>query len=73
LAGFKPLKSLKKLEKQANNVVICHSQDDKVVPFSDMKKYAKALPKAEIITFKNRGHFNQAFFPELVKKLKNLK
>ncbi|HXK32028.1 MAG: hypothetical protein A2Z68_01190 [Candidatus Nealsonbacteria bacterium RBG_13_38_11] len=72
LADFKPLKSLKNLEKQANKIVIYHSKDDKVIPFSDMKKYAKALSKAETVIFKNKGHFNQSSFPELVKKIKNL-
>ena len=72
LAGFNPLKSLKNLEKQAQKIVLCHSRDDKVVPFSDVKKYAKALPKAEVLAFKNKGHFNQASFPELIKKIKKI-
>ncbi|MBM3257608.1 MAG: hypothetical protein FJZ05_00020 [Candidatus Nealsonbacteria bacterium] len=70
LADFKLPKSFKNLEKQANNIVICHSKDDKVVPFSDMKKYAKALPGAKTIIFKSKGHFNQSSFPELVKEIK---
>ncbi len=72
LADFKLPKSLKNLEKQANKIVIYHSKDDKVAPFSNMKKYAKALPKAKAVVFKNRGHFNQSSFPELVKNIKSL-
>ncbi|MBL7142464.1 MAG: alpha/beta hydrolase [Candidatus Pacebacteria bacterium] len=72
LADFKPPKSLKNLEKQTNKIVIYYSKDDKVVPFSDMKKYVKALPGAKTVIFKNRGHFNQTELPELIKEIKRM-
>jgi predicted alpha/beta hydrolase family esterase len=65
-------KTLKKLQKQGGKIFIYYSKDDKVVPFSDFKKYKKALPEAKTVIFKNRGHFNQTSFPELVKNIKSL-
>ncbi|MBN2198049.1 alpha/beta hydrolase [Candidatus Wolfebacteria bacterium] len=72
LCDFKPAKNLTKLQNQTNNIFIYHSQDDQAAPFSDAKKYKKALPEAELIMFKNREHFNQTDFPELVDKIKEI-
>ena len=66
-------KNLKKLQKQGGRIFIYHSKDDKVVPFSNVKRFKKALPEAKTVIFKNKGHFNQTSFPELVKDIKNLK
>ena len=58
--------SLNLLAEQAEQIILYHSKDDKQVPFADLEKYKKALPKAEVKIFEDRGHFNQAEFPELV-------
>ncbi len=71
LGDFKLPPSLKKFENQSKKIFLCHSKDDPVVPFSDLEKYFQALPKAKKIIFKDRGHFNQEHFPEIVKKIKN--
>ena len=57
-----------KLEKY--NVHLYHSTDDFVVDFKDFEKYKRALPKAHAHSFKNRNHFLQPTFPELVESIK---
>lgn len=70
LADFKLPASLKKIEKQASKIFLYHSKDDSIVPFSDLKKYADELPSAKKIIFKNRDHFFQEEFPELIERIK---
>lgn len=53
-------------------IILVHSQDDKVVDFNEVKKYLKQIPKAELVAFKNMGHFNQKTFPELIKIIRKL-
>lgn len=72
LRDFKLPKNLDKLRQQGGKIFLYHSKDDKVVPFADAGKYKNALPEAKISIFKNRGHFDQAKFPELVKDIKTL-
>lgn len=48
-----------------------HSQDDPVVPYSALQDYASAWPRAHIHSFKDRGHFNQDEFPELLNLIKS--
>ena len=70
--SFKPKKNLDKITEQCEKVFLYHSEDDKVVPFSDFLKYQKTLKNTTGKVFKNRGHFNQEKFPEIVKDIKNL-
>jgi len=70
VADFLIPKSLNRLSKQVENIYFYYSQDDKIVPITEMKEYKKQLPTAKYIIFKNRGHFNQENFPELIKILK---
>lgn len=72
LADFKLPESLEKFEKQAGKIFLYHSEDDPIVPFADLEKYAQKLPRAEKVIFKDKGHFNLQEFPEFVEKLKNL-
>ncbi|MDD5290411.1 MAG: alpha/beta hydrolase [Patescibacteria group bacterium] len=72
LGDFKLPKNLSRLEKQGGKLFFYQSQDDSVVPFKDFGKYKKALPGATFREFKNRDHFKQATFPELVRDIKNL-
>ena len=67
--GFKLGDALSNIEPQCDNVFIYHSQDDEVVRYSSAEKYKKALPKADLVTFTDRGHFLQPEFPELVKNI----
>jgi uncharacterized protein len=68
----KNLENLENLEKQGGKIFIYHSEDDNLVSFKDFLKYKDNLPKAETRIFKNRGHFDQQKFPEIVKDIKNL-
>lgn len=69
---FTKPKNFKKIEAQARKIFLYHSKDDRIVPFTDFKKYQKKLKSAIIKIFNNKGHFNQLRFPELVKDIKNL-
>ncbi|MDD5589791.1 MAG: alpha/beta hydrolase [Candidatus Portnoybacteria bacterium] len=71
--NFELPKNLDKMSKQAGRIFIYHSQDDPIVPISEARKYKNLLPEAELVIFKNREHFNQENFPEIVKKIKSLK
>lgn len=72
LGDFKLPKKLDKFQKQGGKIFLYHSEDDKVVPFTDLGKYKNSLLDAKIAIFKNRGHFDQTKFPELVKNIKDL-
>ncbi len=72
LGGFVLPKSLSGLNKQGGRIFLYHSQDDSIVPFGHQEEYQKALPNAVRRIFKNRGHFNQEKFPELIRDIKGL-
>lgn len=58
------------LEKSAHEVHLLHSEDDPVVPFTELAKFQRDLPSATIHTFTDRNHFLQPTFPELAELLK---
>lgn len=66
IASFSLPTSLEKFEGQTKSIFLFQSEDDPVVPFVQLEKYKQALPKAEVITFKDRNHFLQETFPEMV-------
>lgn len=72
LADFKLPASLDALWEQCANVVLYHSTDDPVVPFSDLKAYQVQLPYARASIYGDRGHFLDESFPELVADIKAL-
>ena len=57
------------IENKAENIFIYHSTDDPVVPYSHAQKIKAYLPKAKLITFNDRGHFNQPEFLELLENI----
>lgn len=59
--------SLEGVVRQVERIFLFHSADDDIVPFSELAEYRKQLPDASVITFIDRGHFNQLKFPELVR------
>jgi uncharacterized protein len=60
------------LANKAENIVIMHSKDDFVVPFSHGERFAAALPQAEFVVFEDKNHFLIEEFPELIEKIKKL-
>ena len=72
LADFILPKTLEKFESQAEKILLFHSEDDPIVPYRDFEKYSNALPKAEKLIFKDRGHFIQEEFQELIEKIKSI-
>jgi len=69
LVDFELKNDLDNLQKQGGNIILYHSEDDRIVPFADLEKYRKLLPNAEVKIFKNRGHFQQEEFPELIEDI----
>lgn len=53
-------------------VVVMHSKDDFVVPFSHGEALAAAMPQAEFITFEDKNHFLVEEFPELVELIRTI-
>jgi hypothetical protein len=72
LKNFKLPQSLEKFDKQRGKIYLFHSEDDPVVPFGELGKYQKSLSNAEIKVFKDRQHFNQESFPEIIDVIKGL-
>lgn len=72
VADFALPGDLKELEEQAEGIFLYHSKDDSLVPLAEMEKYKKDLPEAHVVTFEDRGHFNQEEFPEIVRDIKGL-
>jgi predicted alpha/beta hydrolase family esterase len=70
--NFKPEENFSLLKEQGGKLVFFQSEDDKVVPFADFEKYKKAVPQGKFVVFKDRGHFNQPEFPEIVSEIKDL-
>lgn len=69
---FNILTDLSGLQEQGGKVILYHSQDDQVVPFSNFGRYQQELPDAIARIFTNRQHFNAADFPELITDILNL-
>ena len=72
LADFVLPESLSLLEEQGGKIYLYQSQDDEVVKYNNVERYAEAIPSAEKVIFEDKGHFNQEEFPEIVESIKNL-
>lgn len=68
--GSFKIHSAKGLEKSADEIHLMHSQDDPVVPFEELAKFQADLPTAKVHIFKDRNHFLDKNFPELIEILK---
>lgn len=73
LADFVLEQDLGAFAEQVGIIVMYHSKDDVVVPFSNLGCYERMLPSARIEIFEDRGHFNQEEFSELVDAIKALR
>ena len=70
LADFALSKTVGELAKNTDKIFLYQSEDDPAVPFADVGKYRRDLPTATLFTFKDRGHFTQEEFPELIENIK---
>lgn len=70
LTNFKLPSFLAQVARQCQEIHLFHSPDDPVVAIAAVYKYQQAWPKAKLHILKNRGHFNQSTFPEIVKIIK---
>jgi predicted alpha/beta hydrolase family esterase len=73
LASFS-LKSglLENFARQCDQIYFFNSEDDPIVPFAQLAKYQADLPDAQVMIFKDRGHFNTETFSELADLLKKI-
>jgi predicted alpha/beta hydrolase family esterase len=72
LGDFRLPTELDGIARQAEQILLCYSKDDPVVPFSELEKYSHALSGAEAIVVEDRGHFAVADFPELIERLEEV-
>lgn len=72
LADFILTKSLAGLKEQGGEIVLYHSSDDVIVPFSNAQRYEKELTGATTRFFSDRGHFNEEIFQELEDDLRRI-
>lgn len=72
LADFVLPESLAGLAEQGGSISLYHSEDDDVVPFGELGKYAAALPGATVRSFNDRGHFLTPDFPEIMADIRSL-
>lgn len=68
--GSFEVKSTNNLPKSAREVHLFHSQDDPVVPYSELAKFQADLPDAITHDFTDKLHFWDSTFPELLEILK---
>ena len=60
---------LSNIQNQVEEIFIYHSLDDDSVPYAHAEKIKSFLPNAKLLSFKERGHFWQSEFPELVENI----
>lgn len=72
LVDFNITQNLSHFEEQGGKIVLFHSSDDEIVPFSNLFSYQKELLESVSVTFNDRGHFLQPEFPELIDHIKQL-
>lgn len=63
-------KQAENITKNVELVNIWHSEDDFIVPISELDWYQKSLPEAKITRFKDKNHFLLPELPELLEELK---
>lgn len=72
LGDFRLPDDLDGIARQVDRIVVFHSRDDRVVPFAELEKYARALSGAESVVLDDRGHFAVDEFPELSDRISEL-
>lgn len=70
LADFVLPGALNGLGERGGEIFVYHSEDDSIVPFKAHGKYQALVPSSQSRIFKDRGHFMQLEFPELIAEIK---
>ena len=55
---------------KAEKIVIWSSKDDPVVPYQHSVRIQSQIAGSQLRMFEDKGHFNQAEFPELIQEIK---
>lgn len=72
LVDFALLDDLQGLASSGIPIHLYQSEDDAIVSFSNLERYIRALPSATPHVFRDRGHFLQEDFPELIEDIRQL-
>lgn len=71
LSTFKSdIKKIRKIEKKCKELHLWHSIDDNISAFKNSEIIKKIMPNTNFHIFKNRGHFKQPTFPEILEVIK---
>jgi len=74
LSTFKfDVKKITKIQDICEEIHLWHSEDDNMVPFKNSEIVNENLSKANFHILKDRGHFNQPSFPEILEVIKKAK
>lgn len=73
LVDFSISDDLKGLESSGIPIHLYQSEDDTIVPYSNLERYAQALSTAVQHSFTDRWHFVQEEFPEIAQDIRSLK
>lgn len=65
-------KNLEQFKKLEEKIIFFHSKDDNIVPYSHLEHFRKIFPDSEFHIFKNKGHFINETFKELIEVIKKI-
>ncbi len=60
------------LIEQGGTLALFYSEDDPVVPLTELDHYRAVLPAAHVYIYPDRGHFHQPEFPELIAEVQGM-
>jgi predicted alpha/beta hydrolase family esterase len=62
----------RRLHRTVKTIYFYQSKDDPIVGAENLSRYREFVPRATVRLFKNRGHFIQGRFPELIEDVKSV-
>lgn len=72
LGDFRHASDLSRLRDRAGALFLYYSEDDPIVPFDNLAKFRRVFPRAVVRSFRDRRHFNQEEFPELLDDIRSI-
>ena len=61
---------MKNISSKAEKIVIWSSKDDPIVPYQHSVRIQSQIVGSQLRMFEDKGHFNQAEFPELIQEIR---